>query len=265
MFFEGLPFSHLGGTILLRGAQKDELQQIKKIASLFLFACYNWRLEKSFLMDEFAQPPDVQDEFFEDSKENSPVLPVPKKNSIEEQLSHNFLFAESETDNEVFSKCEADSPALTKENPRQAIAVVSPKDFNDPLLSCGSEDEVFKAPDGNEKLSVAELPFLNDFRKAFDDMVLSISPYLVFSLPYLETEAGRKCKLRTFFPNEVYYHSQMSNKKRNKPTKDVRQLEEENIPKVDPEVAYKQCASVNEGYLILGDATSSLHVSKDLH
>lgn len=227
MFFDGLPLPHLGGTILLRGASKPELKQIKKIASLFLFACYNWRLEKSFLMDEFAQPPDLQDEFFDDSKESSPVIPVCNKQSGDEQnLGANSFFVESDADNEVFSKGECKSfPVKGGRNKVEEKVGVSEKGFSDPLLSCGNEDEVFRGP-GNEKLAVAELPFLNDFRKAFDDTVLSISPYLVFSLPYLETEAGRKCKLRNFFPNEIYFHSQLTNKKKNKSNKDTKPIEE---------------------------------------
>lgn len=239
MFFEGLPLPHLGGTILLRGASKPELKQIKKIASLFLFACYNWRLEKSFLMDEFAQPPDLQDEFFDDSKENSPVTPVCNKPSVDEPKSGaNTFFVETDADNEVFSKGDCKSlPVKDARNKAEEKVGVSGKEFSDPLLSCGSEGEVFRGP-GNEKLAVAELPFLNGFRKAFDDTVLSISPYLVCSLPYLETEAGRKCKLRHFFPNEIYFHSQLTSKKRNKSNKDTKPIETEEH-QVDTKVIYR--------------------------
>lgn len=72
MFFEGLPCPHLGATILLRGASETELSKLKNVSILMLFTFYSWRLEKSFLMDEFAMPPNAK-EFLEDSRENSPV------------------------------------------------------------------------------------------------------------------------------------------------------------------------------------------------
>ncbi|RZC37229.1 Cpn60 TCP1 domain containing protein [Asbolus verrucosus] len=34
--------THLGGTVLLRGALKNELARLEKVASFFLFATYNW-------------------------------------------------------------------------------------------------------------------------------------------------------------------------------------------------------------------------------
>lgn len=74
MFFEGLPMPHLGATVLLRGAPNEELAKLQNVASFFLFAVYNWRLEKSFLMDEFAKPPDSKFGFLDDSRENSPTL-----------------------------------------------------------------------------------------------------------------------------------------------------------------------------------------------
>lgn len=78
MFFEGLVSPCLGATILLRGASKSELVRAKKVASFLIFTAYNWRLEKSFLMDEFALPPNSRMEFLDDSRENSPRSTKPK-------------------------------------------------------------------------------------------------------------------------------------------------------------------------------------------
>ncbi|XP_071943027.1 1-phosphatidylinositol 3-phosphate 5-kinase-like isoform X2 [Antedon mediterranea] len=58
MFFEGCP-SKLGCSIILRGADQFELTKVKKVLQLMLFAAYHSRLEMSFLMDEFAMPPEV--------------------------------------------------------------------------------------------------------------------------------------------------------------------------------------------------------------
>ncbi|KAK9746951.1 FYVE zinc finger [Popillia japonica] len=238
MFFENVPQSHLCGTILLRGASYNELVKVKKVASLLLFACYNWRLEKSFLMDEFAQPPNAKDEFFDESREGSPTLAKPpssieneadallrnRKISKGSQISNLNIFDENENDTEVFVNTEDTKPkievVISGTEEKKIVSEVI-KDYTDPLHSYNKEDEIMQKT-SSEKLSVADLPFSNHFRKHLDDTILCISPFLVFSLPYLETENGRKCKLRSFFPEQIYYSEQFLNTKR----KSNRTLEE---------------------------------------
>lgn len=240
MFFEGLPLSHLGATILLRGSTKMELIKIKQISSFFLFTCYNWRLEKSFLMDEFASPPNQKDEFFDESKENSPDLPMGKLSLSEEIIKSQIenktkleLFSDGENDTEFFKSAsesvnDLNIKPIKREGSRsqsedKKMTPESISDFSDPLLSCNVEDDVFKVSN-LEKFSVAELPFSNDFRKALDDTILCVSPYVVFSLPFLETEVGRKCKLRNFFPVEIFSSSQFGNTKKSKATKEIENI-----------------------------------------
>lgn len=215
MFFEGLPLPHLGGTVLLKGPSCKELVKVKKVAALFLFAAYNWRLEKSFLMDVFAQPPDSKPEFYDESKENSPA-----NEHSERKLSDSCIAMKNinevnknESETKKKSKAKAEHSADNK-------VVVS--DFTDPLHSTSSD---YINKNCTEKLSVAELPFSNNFRKALDDTILCISPYLVFSVPFLETEIGRKCKLRKFFPDEIYHSNQFHNNKRMKAIKEVEIIE----------------------------------------
>ena len=71
MFFE-IPYSQRGCSLLLRGGSDEELGKIKKVASFLLFARYNFRLELSFLLDEFARPPSPKHNIF-DSNEQSPL------------------------------------------------------------------------------------------------------------------------------------------------------------------------------------------------
>lgn len=84
MFLEGCSSPHLGCTVLLRGAPVSELAKLKRVTSWLIFACYNWRLEQSFLMDEFANPPFLnEDVFFEDvPKEKKKKLQSNKSNDI---------------------------------------------------------------------------------------------------------------------------------------------------------------------------------------
>lgn len=191
MFFEGLPQQHLGGTVILRGAARNELIKVKRVASFYLFAHYNWRLEKSFLMDEYALPP--KDDIFDDSKENSPLLQLSNKTAPKTKQNANDVKEAIANDKGVFKE-----PVET---------------FSDPLRDF--ENGVYKAS-GHEKLSVAELPFSNEFRKALNGTILSVSPYIAFSMPYLETELGRKCKLRSFFPEEIFYSTQFVRDRKHK-------------------------------------------------
>lgn len=198
MFFEGLPQQHLGGTVILRGASRNELVKVKKVASFYLFAHYNWRLEKSFLMDEYALPP--KDDIFDDSKENSPLLPP--VNKISEAAK------QAPTTDTVNTVKDKQNMAVNDEKvvPKEPVEA-----FSDPLRDL--ENGVYKSS-GKEKLSVAELPFSNEFRKALNGTILSVSPYIAFAMPYLETDVGKKCKLRSFFPEEIFYSKQFSRDKK---------------------------------------------------
>lgn len=58
MFFEGCP-PYLGCSIKLRGASLNELARVKEIIRLMVCVAYHSQLEISFLMDEFAMPPNL--------------------------------------------------------------------------------------------------------------------------------------------------------------------------------------------------------------
>ncbi|OWM68786.1 hypothetical protein CDL15_Pgr024973 [Punica granatum] len=58
MFFEGCP-KPLGFTILLRGANGDELKKVKHVVQYGVFAAYHLAVETSFLADERASLPEL--------------------------------------------------------------------------------------------------------------------------------------------------------------------------------------------------------------
>lgn len=80
MFLEGCSSQHLGCTVLLRGTTNSELAKLKRVVSRLVFTQFSWRLENSFLMDEFALPPSPPtDTFLEepatsDSSQHDPVM-----------------------------------------------------------------------------------------------------------------------------------------------------------------------------------------------
>lgn len=57
MFFEGCPMPELGCSVLLRGTTKNKLKILKMILKQLILMIYNWKLEKSYIMDQFASPP----------------------------------------------------------------------------------------------------------------------------------------------------------------------------------------------------------------
>lgn len=343
MYFEGCANPHLGATIVLRGGSQSELKKVKNVTSMMIFAAYSWRLEKSFLMDEFAKPPSPKDNSFLDETsqkdpsngqeteklesciiEQTHVIDVMRKpskiNQNHESIpnrgeakvenvqtntpiknenvynSENILSANSlrevssmlsedsdpydtlklfkvklkpllhdsngsvtSRENEtvshnidkskdlVVNTLDLDSDVATdvvydnsvelanKEicieqkidelekaklkdkisSEEKRIYGESISDRSDPLHQYLNEDDedVFNrtSPSG-QRLSVADFPLFNKFKKALEDTVLSVSPYLKFSIPYLETELGRNCVLRSFFPREIYYSMQFLDK-----------------------------------------------------
>ncbi|XP_029039726.2 LOW QUALITY PROTEIN: 1-phosphatidylinositol 3-phosphate 5-kinase [Osmia bicornis bicornis] len=352
MYFEGCANPHLGATILLRGGSQPELKKVKNVTSTMIFAAYSWRLEKSFLMDEFARPPSPKDNSFLDETLNkdtedfekinkivhtksnevndsssthkeytdsTEILKVTKiqedsenisngKQSIEIEISGNenvpvkdtvsdqtctenilnsnsvkqissilsedadpydtlklfkpktktSVICTKSTEDNVASNASInnDGPNNTtglgidsSEDPNSTIELFGSKaneknknakeeferlrikdkasseekriygesicDHSDPLhqyLNEGDEDVFSQTSPNGQHLSVADLPLLNKFKKALEGTILSVSPYLKFSVPYLETETGRNCVLRSFFPREIFYSVQFVDK-----------------------------------------------------
>ncbi|XP_011640155.1 1-phosphatidylinositol 3-phosphate 5-kinase isoform X2 [Pogonomyrmex barbatus] len=339
MYFEGCANPHLGATIVLRGGSQTELKKVKNVTSMMIFAAYSWRLEKSFLMDEFAKPPSPKDNSFLDEtsqkdslngeeekkfesciidehasdmkkasminqnqenipnneqniqnvqtntnistkseniydsenvlntsslKEVSSMLPedpydtlklfkvklkpslhdskdsalVSCENDIvshNDDKSENTIIHTSDFASDVTEECNNSAEFIRNKGNEQKTDELIDKaklkdrisseekriygesisDRSDPLHQYLNEDDedVFNrtSPSG-QRLSVADFPLFNKFKKALEDTVLSISPYLKFSIPYLETEPGRNCVLRSFFPREIYYSVQFLDK-----------------------------------------------------
>lgn len=337
MYFEGCANPHLGATIVLRGGSQSELKKVKNVTSMMIFAAYSWRLEKSFLMDEFAKPPSPKDNSFLDETsqkdpsngeeteklenciiEQTHTIDVTKKPSKMNQNHENIPNSEEKVQNiqtnisirnenvydsenilnanslrEVSSMLSEDSdpydtlklfkaklkPSLHDSNittptscenetvsckskdlivntldldsdvmevynsvelanketcveqkidefdkaklkdkvssEEKRIYGESISDRSDPLhqyLNEDDEDVFDRTSPSGQRLSVADFPLFNKFKKALEDTVLSVSPYLKFSIPYLETELGRNCVLRSFFPREIYYSAQFLDK-----------------------------------------------------
>lgn len=222
MFFEGALVPDVCSTVLLTGGSLPELTKIKRILSFMVLTEYNWRFEKSFLMDEFARPPSPPPEIFLDSPMDSPT--VNKTATVSSRVVHKISAQPSSTPlqpikDDLELSCN-DSSVL--EEPEL--------DQSDPLLMT----DRWVCPPDDVRLSVAELPRGNKFRSALDDTILSISPFLKLNVPYLESDSGRNCRLRTYFPIELFYSKQFSKQEKELKAseKDAEMLTEPNfLPK----------------------------------
>lgn len=181
MFFE-TRYSPRGCCIVLRGAPIQELNKIKKIASTMLFARYNWRHEIAFLMDEFAQAPTQK--LFETPTQS------PEKKPLD-------VIREEENNKSVKGTRPDSKIEVQRENVSEG---------DDPLRA-EADEEVNPSP---LQPVVVQKIYDDKFRTALSTTILSVSPNITFPLPYLETEQGRNCELRSRFPEELYYSKQWS-------------------------------------------------------
>lgn len=244
MFFDGCA-AHLGCTVTLRGAGNYELGKVKQVMQFMLFVAYNWRLECSFLMDEFAMPPISTDECSPISegfkqersredflKRNSSLsLHSPTKESRNSGLLTRNTSSSSVTS--VISQISLPGEGFVRPGtPETPVKTQEPQpeenrisggwktkeiktkgtwveDSSDPLSLYlrGTDvdaDEAF-LPASTPELQVSSLPTSASFRKLLSDIVLCASPFIKFSVPYLESDSGRKCELRQFFSKLVYW------------------------------------------------------------
>lgn len=201
MLFE-LQSVQRGCCVLLRGAAA-ELVRVKRVARMLLYARYNWRLELALLLNEFARPPSPKASIF-DSKDHSPVdeeleeaepEPEARRCAVPETVAQCAHIAAPPAGN-VSERRE--TGMVTKENVQ---------DFSDPLRAIDLSPSAFDQESSVE--FAVEMPYDNRFRTALSSTVLSVSPFVAFPLPYLETEAGRKCELRSRFPSQLYYSKQL--------------------------------------------------------
>lgn len=203
MFFE-IGSSQRASCVLLRGGSNSELIKVKKVALFLLFARFNWRLELSFLLDEFARPPSPKLSIF-DSRDHSPSKF--SDSSCDESKPSDHPTVDSETIANDLPTHHPKSKSGQKIE-EKFVMKENVQDFSDPLRATDLSPSVFDHETSVE--FAVQLPYDNRFKIALSSTVLSVSPNVSFPLPFLETEPGRKCTLRNYFPHELFYSRQWS-------------------------------------------------------
>ncbi|XP_077997927.1 1-phosphatidylinositol 3-phosphate 5-kinase-like [Glandiceps talaboti] len=211
MFFEGCA-THLGCSVILRGGSRTELAKVKKVMQFVLFAACNSRLEISYLMDEHSMPPpppqsdrESVDDSNSDGNLNSPV-----SGELDEifDMTDGVLSKHSSLENVLNVDMRNESGAssseelvtdfnITKKDKVNSDVVLHTKDKVDKNIRKDDARRDFDVDDGLES---------HMFGKALENKVhLSSSPYLTYKVPYLITPHGRKCPVRQFFPDQIYW------------------------------------------------------------
>lgn len=183
MFFEGCAFPQLGCTILLRGASEVELKKLKQVTNSVVFMKYNAKLEKSFLLDEFAEPPAVPSFTFI-GELTSPKRTVKSCNKHFCEKNNESLMNDCTT----HEKSKHDSESVSRiEDKRVSMKLIVESD--DPLhVNQNAEDEL-TSPDAVETIS-NNLTFTevsikqNKFKASLQDTVLSFSPFIEASIHF---------------------------------------------------------------------------------
>lgn len=158
MFFEGCPVPERGCSVLLRGSSNKQLKILKSILRQLILMIYNWKLEKSYIMDQFAS--------------------LPLKN---EELNNEFLADSSISLNENNNAVKEDQSKMTELNNLQPLSTNTEQD--------------------------------NKYQYFLNSTLLSLSPLVNFSVPYLESDIGKHCKLRKYFSKHIYVSQILNNMK----------------------------------------------------
>lgn len=203
------------------------LFQVKQVIQFMIYVEYNWRLERSFLMDEFALPPALPEEtslvlsdhkyenseddlFKEDSADTTSdeclVLPRSKGTPKNSRASQSNSI--DKPSDKRRKRNDGGDDSLNKSELLKMSERLSIEEHSDPLRSGHLLESKASKSRKKSRMEVAPLPLANRFRKALNDIALSCSSNIKFSVPFLESEAGRLCELRKFFPAEIYWSSQ---------------------------------------------------------
>lgn len=264
MFFEGCP-AHLGCSIKLRGASEYELSRVKEIIMFMVCVAYHSQLEISFLMDEFAMPPNIapstsfpcllegsptEDKEL-DEEELMPLesdrITVISEESVERHLEKGIALAEEDNginQTNANSPCptvsedvnaQSSSPFLSPPAPPLAVpppfileedhdmgsdTLIRPETAEEEeeerrsTLEDGETPKLFRDPlQDDTGLFVAEQVTSSDdrlksisatFKLELKDIILCISPFIIFKEPFLLTPPGMRCPSRDYFPEQVY-------------------------------------------------------------
>jgi len=234
MYFDGCA-KNLGCTVTLRGCvAMPELRAMKNILRFMTYAMYNARLEGAFLFDELAAPPDpaslmtAAPAYSPTSACDSefdlmplcaklPNLPTSNSSATDDNIVSNGLLIIAGNDS-----CDADC----SQQPKSEQLSSTGNTYSPSYVSADSREPVHQLQgcehqsSGDYNMPVSQLHNDDDddaihqreasFHTALSQTMLTVSPCSQVHLPYLETVAGARCRLRRHFPAEIYWSCRLN-------------------------------------------------------
>ncbi|KAF2365700.1 Phosphatidylinositol-4-phosphate 5-kinase core [Trinorchestia longiramus] len=204
MFFTGCP-AHLGCTVLLRGGTLPQLRCVKNAFKFMVYVLYNWKFEKSYLVQEKAL---VSTQFLNDviNLDSSEDTPVGFNKADAQELNEfkNNGNQDKERPRVDVKTSVIKSQSSVPSSPNRIGKIIN--DCSDPLRSDIVPQQTSKSMSVMvvDDVSYDDLE-KNAFKKALNEVIICTSPYIRKPMPFWETEAGQVSPLRKFFPKVLYY------------------------------------------------------------
>ena len=223
----------LGGVITLQGGLNSELKRVKQVAEFGLHIGQNMKLESSFLADEFADPGNSVLDITESSDYPTPpstpdlvLFPFSpfdqqgtpteeKKEKNEEHKESGKEVLPTLDEEEEVKKEEKDMKEEMVEEEKAVVEGVPPEpDQSEQKPRSFSTDQETEDPiEDSLKPSSEEEPLPKppsvSAEKAFEDILksqlISSSPHVSFTVPYLEAKKGSTASIRCYLPQEIYW------------------------------------------------------------
>ena len=215
----------LGGVIILQGAEHHELKHVKRVVLLGLQIAHNMRLESSFLADEFAVPSlPLNDDFVIDDDYHTPpltpelflhpfspsILDVPVEQKPQKRDKSVEIIPTGTLDGSYIA-FETDDVTMDTVLPRDDDNA-NGIDSNEPRQE-EEKDEAYIQDESEEEDEEAHMklayPPSHTSEQAFQNILkthlISTSPCVTFSVPYLQTDRGMLADIKNYLPHILYW------------------------------------------------------------
>ncbi|KAK1755290.1 putative phosphatidylinositol-4-phosphate 5-kinase [Echria macrotheca] len=186
IFISGCPKDR-GCTIALRGATTQMLIRLKRITEFMVYVVYNLKLESCLMRDEFvyvptpasASPPSTSRQQTDDN------LALPPTDAAESSQNPAVLVTNASTEGETPSQSTADASA---EGDSVAVSTRPALDHTKRMISL-HESHTHMSQDSLVPEDVPMPTFYSDMVAKYQTRILSASPFVKFTQPYLLMKA----------------------------------------------------------------------------
>ena len=199
----------LGGVIMLQGNSKNVLKRVKKVVLFGLQIAYNMKLECSYLTDLLVVPsPNVRVKPADDG-DGYVTPPLTPTQSLHRFSPSAFMEDEVELKEEEVEESEE----REEEEEEEKVSVTG---STQEVIEEEEEDPEKPVPEENSSTTellpaatvtpaAVQLTSEEAFQAILSSHIISMSPYLSFATPYLQTEQGLKAHIRCYLPQSIYW------------------------------------------------------------